>query len=46
MKDLVSRFSSTSERTLRSDVQKLITDGLVERLGVKVGHLAILKRLM
>lgn len=37
MKDLVVEFSDTSERTLRSDAQKLIADGLIERLGGKSG---------
>lgn len=37
MKDLTAEFSDFSERTLRTDVQKLIGAGLIERLGGKSG---------
>ena len=45
MKDLVFEFSDTSERTLRGDVQKLIADGLVERLGGKSGPFSYFRAL-
>jgi len=37
MKDLVFEFSDVSERTLRGDINKLIDEGLIERLGGKSG---------
>lgn len=37
MKDLVSQFPRVSERTLRSDIQRLIDQGLLERSGGKSG---------
>jgi len=45
MKDLVLKFPGTSERTLRSDVQRLITDGLIERLGGKSGPFSYFRAL-
>ena len=43
MKDLVSEFPNVSERTLRSDIQKLIEEGLVERFGSKSGPFSYLR---
>lgn len=37
MKDLVIKFPGASERTLRSDIQKLIEGNFIERLGGKSG---------
>lgn len=34
MRDLTARFLEVSERTLRNDLQNLISEGLVERVGV------------
>lgn len=37
MKDLVKEFPGVSERTLRNDIQKLISEKKIERLGGKSG---------
>jgi len=37
MRDLNEKFSDVSERTLRNDIQTLIEEGLVERLGGRSG---------
>ena len=33
MRDLAARFPDVSERTLRNDLQNLVSDGLIERVG-------------
>ena len=43
MKDLVKEFSDVSERTLRNDIQKLIKNGKLERLGGKSGPFSYFK---
>lgn len=43
MRDLLVQFPDSSERTLRSDIQKLVDAGLIERAGSKSGPFSYLR---